>query len=334
MTNPPAPLGILVKSYAADLEYTRRLMASVARFNRDHIPVFLVVPESDVEVFAEFANTDVSVLSEELLGAHLVREPTAGFSPGYINQEIVKLSFWELGLCSNYFCVDSDAEFIRPFGFTDFMHDSTTPYTFLTEDRDLVVEPEYYESTWVNRLRSLEAIRTEIGYTGPWLFTVHGHAVFSAVVLQSFVESFLAPRGWDYRDALALSPYEPTWYNTWLLHTHAIPIHSREPLVKTFHNANQHLEYQLRGITQEDAARGFLAVVVNSNYSRGHGVLNARDSLKDSLAAYVSLPVLFRAFRAKLWRDVVVTKKPLRSLRTWVGSVLLRIPFLRRFVTT
>jgi len=228
----PAAIGLLIKSYAGDLDYARRLMASVSRFNNEHLPIFLVVPQDDVEIFQEFANQDVAVLSEELLASHLVRESIAGFSAGYINQEIVKLAFWELGLCDNYFCVDSDAEFIRPFSSRDFLHHDRIPYTFLTEDRDLVVEPDYYKSTWVNRMKSLEKIRESIGYTGPWLFTVHGHAVFSAKVLRSFVTDFLEPRDWDYRDALAISPYEPTWYNTWLLHTQQIPIYPREPLVR------------------------------------------------------------------------------------------------------
>jgi hypothetical protein len=248
-------IGLLIKSYAPDLKYTRRLMDSIESFNAEHLPVFLVVPESDLEIFSEFTHPDVCVLSEELFATHLVQEPTGGFSAGYINQEIIKLSFWELGLCENYFCVDSDAEFIRPFTRRDFLHDDQIPYTFLTEDRDLIVEPEYFHSTWVPRMKSLEKIREAIGYTGPWLFTVHGHAVFSGKVLQSFVTDFLEPRGWDYRDALSISPFEPTWYNTWLLHTHVIPIYPREPPVKTFHNARQHLDYRLRKISKAQAAR-------------------------------------------------------------------------------
>ena len=39
----------------------------------------------------------------------------AGLSAGYINQEIVKLCFWETGLADNYLCLDSDAEFVRDF---------------------------------------------------------------------------------------------------------------------------------------------------------------------------------------------------------------------------
>ncbi len=47
-----------------------------------------------------------------------------------------------------------------------------------------------------------------------------------------------------------------------------IPIEVREPLVKTFHHEGQHLEYALRGIGPDDIARGFVGVVVNSNYAR------------------------------------------------------------------
>ncbi|WP_213999873.1 DUF6492 family protein [Arsukibacterium sp.] len=325
-------LALLVKSYHNDFEYAERLMQSINDHNVDALPVYIVVPENDLQQFNVFASDTTKILSENLFANHLVHEETAGFRPGYINQEIIKLAFWELNLCDNYFCVDSDAEFIRDFTRADFMAQQGIPFTFLTEDRDLVVEPEYYQSTWVNRMNSLEKIRENIGYTGPWLFTVHGHAVFSAKVLQSFVSDFLEPRDWDYKDALAISPYEPTWYNTWLLHTGVIEIFPREPIVKTFHNAHQHLEYQLRGIRKKDAARGFLALVVNSNYSRGHGVMNAENLLKDTLAAYVPLPQLLRAFGFKLKRDVFIRRTPLRKLRVWLGAIALKIPGVRRFV--
>ncbi len=325
-------IALLIKSYQGDFEYIERLIRSINTHNVDSLPVYIVVPEIDLEQFNIFAGETIHILSENLFAKHLVHQKTAGFHPGYINQEIIKLAFWELDVCDNYFCVDSDAEFIRDFNRTDFMAQPGIPFTFLTEDRELVVEPDYYQSTWVNRMKSLEKIREAIGYTGPWLFTVHGHAVFSAKVLKSFVTDFLEPRGWDYKDALAISPYEPTWYNTWLLHTGTIEIFPREPLVKTFHNAHQHLEYQVRGIRKEDAARGFLAVVVNSNYSRGYGVMDAENSLKDTLAAYVSLPQLLRAFGFKLRRDLFIRRTPLRKLRVWLGALALNIPGLRRLV--
>ena len=325
-------LALLVKSYAADFDYAQRLMDSITLHNIEALPVFVVVPETDVTTFVGMVGDRAEVLSEELLGKHLVNEPTAGFSAGYINQEIIKLSFWELGLCENYLCVDSDAVFVRDFTRSDFMARPGVPFTFLTEDRELQVEPDYYTHTWVNRLKSLEKIREAIGYRGRWLLTVHGHAVFSATVLKSFLTDFLEPLGWDYKDALKVSPYEPTWYNTWLLHTGVIEIIPREPIVKTFHNSTQHLDYVLREVNPEDIARGYVAVVVNSNYSRGDGVLSLTTSPKQLLASYVNFGDLFSAFLKRFHRRVIVEKRPLRTTRVWVGAQLLKVPGARKLV--
>ena len=328
-------LAILVKSYSGDFEYAQRLIASINAHNVDSLPVYVVVPEVDFAQFNQHNSDQIRILSENLFAAHLVHQDTAGFSPGYINQEIVKLAFWELGLCDNYLCVDSDAEFIRDFGRADFMALAGVPFTFLTEDRELQAEPGYFVDTWQSRMKSLEKIKTEIGYQGRWLLTVHGHAVFSARVLQSFVTDFLQPRDWDYKDALAISPYEPTWYNTWLLHTGVIDIISREPIVKTFHNSTQHLDYVLREVATQDISRGYVAVVVNSNYSRGDGVLSLTTSPTQLLASYVGFGDLFRALGRRFTRRVFVEKRPLRAVkatRVWFGAQLLKVPFVRNYV--
>jgi len=330
-------LALLVKSYRDDFEYAARLVKSINVHNADLLPVYIVVPDEDVSQFSVFASDTIQVLSENLFANHLVHEETAGFRPGYINQEIIKLAFWELSLCENYFCVDSDAEFIRDFDRADFMAQPGIPFTFLTEDRELKAEPAYFVDTWQNRMKSLEKIKVEIGYQGRWLLTVHGHAVFSAKVLQSFVTDFLQPRDWDYRDALAISPYEPTWYNTWLLHSGAIEIVPREPIVKTFHNSTQHLDYILREIDTADLARGYIAIVVNSNYSRGNGVLSLNSSPTQLMASYVSFGELFRALGRRFSYQVFIEKRPLRALRTvrvWFGAQLLKVPVLRNYVDT
>jgi hypothetical protein len=327
-----AEFGILVKSYANDLEYVRRLMVSIERHNVDGVAIYLVVPDSDLALFEEFSSTHVTVLPEERFKAHLTDSPAAGFAPGYINQEIVKLCFWESGYVDNYLCLDSDAEFIRDFHISDFMVDSETPYTFLSEDSELLVEPEYYANTWQFRAKKLEEIKQAIGVTDPRLLTVHGHAVFSAKVLRSFKENFLDPRGWDYLDAVSLSPYEPTWYSMWLQHDRTIPIHAREPIIKTFHNATQHLEYVLRGVTMDDVARGYVAVVVNSNYSRGDGVLSLNDSPHMALASYVTTRDLIKAMRFRSYQYVVVERGPFRKARVLAGKAALRIPGLRNLV--
>jgi len=276
------------------------MVKSFNEFNTDLSQLFLVVPESDLTLFESLAGARVEVLSEALLSGHLVWAEVHGMRPGYINQEIVKLSFWELELAENYFCVDSDAEFIRPFGVSDFMFDPVTPYSVLVQDLELAVEPEYFKQYWNSREAELQSIAELVGLDSRVVLTCHGHTMFSSVVLRSFVTEFLAPRGWGYADALEFSPYEFTWYNMWLQKSHVIEIHPREPWIKVFHNQSQHMEYLLRGISLRDIARGYLGVVVNSNYSRGLGVVNADSRQTDSIATYLSYPQLLTTLASKV----------------------------------
>ena len=283
---------MLCKSYSGDFEYAQRMVKSFHKFNSDSIQLFLVVPENDMDLFAPLSGDFVTLLSEQLLIGNLVDHEVHSMRPGYINQEIVKLSFWELGLAQNYFCVDSDAEFIRTFGVSDFMFDSVAPYSVLVQDLELAVEPEYYNQYWVSREAELRSIAEIVGVDSRVVLTCHGHTVFSRTVLQSFVNDFLAPRDWTYVDALEFSPYEFTWYNMWLQKSGVIEIHPREPWIKVFHNQSQHMEYVLRAVEHSDIARGYLGVVVNSNYSRGLGVVNTDSNQSDSIATYLSYPQL------------------------------------------
>lgn len=291
---------MLCKSFQGDLEYARRMVKSFHEFNTEGLKLFVVVPGKDLELFGQFTCPTVEILSEDRLGQYLVDREVHGMRPGYINQEIIKLAFWELQLCANYFCVDSDAEFIRPFGVKDFMFDSDTPYSVLVQDLELAVEPEYFNQYWKSRESELKSIAEAVGLDSRVILTCHGHAVFSAAVLKSFVKDFLTVRGWVYADALEFSPYEFTWYNLWLQKSHVIDVHPREPWIKVFHNQSQHMEYLVRGITLADITRGYLGVVVNSNYSRGLGVVNADSTQAESFATYMSYTQLAKALSHKV----------------------------------
>jgi hypothetical protein len=292
---------LLLKSYGEDVDYARRLLESFHKFNVDGLTLHCVVPAADLPQFARLEGNTVAVLpQEEVSGQFLVDHPIGGMRVGYANQEIVKLSFWESGMAENYFCVDSDAVFLRPFSASDFMRDESTPYTVLVEDRDLEVEPTYYEQHWVGREAAIRRIMDEVGLDDPVMRTSHGHQVFSAKVLRSFRDEFLAPRGWSYADAVSFSPYEFSWYAMWLQKSQVIPIYQREPLVKVYHDEEQHLASILSGIGPEDLARGYVAVVVNSNFSRGSGVTSVTSNKAAALAPYLSYQELVRLAIAKL----------------------------------
>ena len=297
-----ASFAMLLKSYSSDFSYAERLVDSFHRFNVEGITLYAVVPSADLALFDALKSDTVVLMAEEEFSRHLVDSPVHGMRAGYINQEIVKLAFWETGLAQNYFCVDSDAEFIRDFRVSDFMFDDHTPYSVLVEDHELEVEPTYFHQYWRSRESELRHIADLVGWSSPVIRTCHGHTVLSATVLRSFVDEFLGPRGWDYKDALAEAPYEFSWYNIWMQFAKPIDIHPREPWIKVFHHEGHHLEYLMRGITTQDIARGYLGVVVNSNYSRDLGVINVSTNKPESLARYLSYGELAGVLAAK-FRD-------------------------------
>jgi hypothetical protein len=259
-------LVILLKTFVDDLKYVERLIPSYNKYNRDNIPLYFVVPEADINVFQRFSNLNVEILSEELFNDKLTSVPVFGMKPGYINQQIIKLSFWELQLSENYFCLDSDGEFIRDFFISDFMYDERTPYSILIEDNELKVEPEYYNSYWVPREEKIRLIQELVGLNDRRMLTCHGMAVLSCKVLASFKTEFMISKNLSYVDILNLSPYEFSWYNMWLQKSKVIPIEIREPLFKMFHHENHLKDYVRRFVTLEDIARGFIGININSNW--------------------------------------------------------------------
>ena len=293
-------IALLIKSYSRDRDYAGRLLSSIVEFNSERIPVYLVVPKSEKPLFTDLVSVGIEILTEEsVAGRYLIDEGAHGLSAGYLNQEIVKLAFSSTGLADNYFCVDSDAVFIRDFGISDFLRRPGEPYSVLVQDKELEIEPRYFREHWQGRERSIRRIMEYVGLDDPIMRTCHGHQVFSSAVLKSFQEEFLGPRGWTLASAVLEIPYEFSWYNMWLQKSGVIPIHQIEPLVKVFHNEDQHLASLMRGEGVEDFARAYLALVVNSNYSRDVGLVNASGDKRELLGQYYSYRELLEVFASK-----------------------------------
>lgn len=295
-------LGVMLKSFAPDAEYAHRFLRSYEQHNADGLPLFLVIPDADEPEFTDFAAAGATIVPESALGKYLVDYPVHGNNPGYVNHQILRMSLWELGLMANQLNLDSELVFVRDFHASDFMYSEDVPYTFLSEDNEMRVEPEYWHHTWSRRKVQLDNLKAAIELDEPRYLTVHGMGIYSAKVLQSLKEKFLEPRGMTYVDALQISPIPPTWYSFWLQKDRTIPIVMREPVFKTFHNASQHMEYVLKGITNDDIARGYVGVIVNSGYSRQYGIVAPEEPRCQTLGRYVTLPVLAKALWLRGYR--------------------------------
>lgn len=257
---------ILAKSFANDIERAKNLIKSFVEFNKDNIPLYLSIPKDDYPLFnQENIFKKVKLVIDEDVSGELISERINSFPIGYINQQIVKLSFWKCGFCENYFCVDSDSYFIRNFYYKDFMFDEKTPYTILIQDKDLSIEPGY-QGFWNVRLDRLEYIKNQLNYEDRLVRTSHGFGILSAKVLKSFEQDFMGKKRITYKDILKESSFEMSWYNFWLQKNKVIEIIPIEPLFKTFHFRNQYFDYRKRMITEKDISRAYIGICLNSNW--------------------------------------------------------------------
>lgn len=271
----------LLKTYANDYARAVNLIKSYNKYNIDSLRLFVVADRlTNSRLQEDLAGEDdtITFLPEEELD-YQVSEGFSGFSAGYINQEIIKISFWELGLCENYFCLDSDAEFICEFRLADFMHDSQYPYTVMYDDKELMTDPAYYGSYGRAREAGNKAIKDFLNIDpGKKLWTCHGFQTLNSSVLAE-LRAFSENKGVSYAGLIGIAPYEFTWYNYFLQKSCLIPCFITAPVFKTFHTGSQLVMSCILGKTLEDLSRAYIGIAINSNFSRNkrNAFLTLRD---------------------------------------------------------
>ena len=291
---------MMLKSYRGDFPLAQRLIESFNRYNSELIPLTIVVPSEDVELFASIENPQITILDEVAFAPHLATEPFNDMRLGYINQQIVKLAFWERDIYDDYLVLDSDMVFIRTFHRSEFMFDDDTPFSVLVEDNDLQTDARYFSEHWRSRSEHLSRIKEIVGLQDTRTLTCHNHQVFSARVLRSLKQDFMEPNGYSYVDLIRMAPYEFSWYNFWLQKSGVIPVVIREPFVKMLHHEGQHLEYAVRGTTLDDLSRGYVGLVINSSFARIWPDIAPEEKPSATLSRYVPASVLLSALAQKL----------------------------------
>lgn len=258
--------GMYCKTYSKDIERLKKMLQSFEQFNKDNILMYISVPDAETNLFEEFQNDNVKIITDESYAKEYFATQTKhGFGVGYVNQEICKLSFFEAGLLENYLCIDSDVIFIRDFFVNDFMRDKTTPYSVLVMDKDLAVE-KHYQAFWDTRIEFIKKIYDYVGLDDKRYRTCHGMQCMSAKVLSSLKKKFMQPKGLEYRDLIEISPFEFSWYNAWLQKSKIIDVVAVEPFFKTFHMRIDYNFSRLKMIDKKDLARSYVGIILNSNW--------------------------------------------------------------------
>lgn len=266
-------IAIYCKSYRQDVRRAARLAQSIREHNDERLLFFVSTPQSDMKLFEEHLNGfSVSLVSdEEIIRANPSIDPQRMTTiPGGLSQQIVKSEFWRLNLSENYVCVDSDCQFIRSFGRSDFMTPDGYPYTVMHEAKELLQfaaihdMPDVLESFKRERagiMRTFERTGRAYDFGPPPM-------IWGAAVWRDLDEKFLKPRKMSFLDAIIQFPAEILWYGEAMLKFRPYPLMPIEPLFKFYHYEPQYMVGRRDGDTHEKLAKNFLGVCYQSNWEK------------------------------------------------------------------
>lgn len=266
-------LVLYCKSYVTDLRRAVRLAESVQKFNTEHIPFYVSVPEKDLPLFqSQLSGLPVELLPDEAILGLIPRQDAQTLKnlPGHIAQQIVKSEFWRLGLADAYLCLDSDSLFIRPFGINDYMLSDGTPYFVMSEAQSLMDQ-----SLSLKKMSVIDDFHREAAQL-QHLFEREGKAysfgpmpiVWHRAVWESLEEQYLKPRGMNFVDAILQAPLESRWYGEALLKYKALQLVPVEPFFKVYHYAWQLDADRRHGIAGGELAKLYSGVIYQSSWER------------------------------------------------------------------
>lgn len=262
------------KSYRNDVLRVRKLAESIQEFNQERIPFFLSVPSADLPLFRDqLAGCPIDFASdEEIIRANPRLDLDKILAlPGGISQQIVKSEFWRLGLCDTYLCIDSDCQFIRSFGKSDFFSPEGDPYTVMHEAKELLqfAVNNNLEKIYELFHREHAQLMTIFDRKGRPFDFGPPPMIWSSRVWKLLDEQFLKPRGMNFCDAILMFPAEIQWYGEAMLKFRPFPLMPVEPLFKFYHYEHQYVLGRRTGDSIERLAKNFLGVCHQSNWNKG-----------------------------------------------------------------
>jgi hypothetical protein len=180
------------------------------------------------------------------------------------------------------------------------MDPTGVPYSFITEDHELHVDPVYFETYWQYRDKWLKTLREFFQLPIDNYLTCHGFAVLNSEYAKNLL-SVLKQKNMTVADALEICPYEFSWYNFWVEKNYSVSRVIREPIFKTVHIQSEYLVLAIKSVSQEDFARGYIGVVINSGFSRSSGTGRLDAPLGTVLGSYIGYQNLMGAIFERLF---------------------------------
>lgn len=264
---------LFVTSYRGDITRVKKLYESIEKYNSDSIPFYVVISKSDISIFKDHLGTDnIFYIEEESINSY------KHIFDGWRIQQVNKINFSTLDIADNYYTLDSDSFFIKPFYLDDFIAYDNIPYTTVFDDIVYQLTSQHYEGwkdmhdrefidlvhkDWQRNIRQIipNKFKRSLHY-GPCPVTFHSN------VWKHFINEFLIPNNLSIGDIINHVPNEYGWYGEYLMYTKLIDIIPSEAQFLCMHNKEQY-DWFMKHISFDTIKRVYLGVIVNSAFYAG-----------------------------------------------------------------
>ncbi len=259
---------LFIKSYKPDFDRVNILLASIKKFNKDKLPVFLSINDTDFDFFKAKISDNITILKDSDVITCKITDP-------WRYQQVIKASVHKLNICKNYLCIDSDSKFIRDFYSEDFIYKDDLPYTVMHESKAFLEVMErinldsnliFFKETTLQTRKLLQIKDTnKIWDFGPSPY------LWSTKVWIA-LENHLANMGFTFESFLmeiskTTSPSENAIYGEFLRTHKTIEILPIGPFFKVYHYKKQFLmERKFHKI--DKLKKVYLGVIFQTNWRR------------------------------------------------------------------
>ena len=265
-------LVLYCKSYRRDFLRVKRLLATIEKYNTDHIPFYISTPQEQYEDLISVLGSTQGFLwvSDESIVSSNPRAPLGieKTRSGSLSQQAIKSEFWRLEIAENYGCLDSDCIFIKEFSKADFLAPDGNPYTVIYQNKEFfqLALNRGLDKVALNLCKEGDRVKALFGREGPNYYCPCPPFIWSAKVWRSLDETYLQPQGLTFWDISSDDHPETLLYLEALLNFKAIPLHPVEQLFRIYYYDWQYYLLRRTGETEDKLKKNYLGVIYQSNW--------------------------------------------------------------------
>lgn len=209
-------MAIITPSFGPDFELCADLHRSVLRNAPDNVHHHIIVPRRDLELFAKLAGPRAQIQCEaDFLPASFVPLPFSKFTlnlsrpfppvRGWILQQVIKLAAAAAATDDLVLLVDSDIEFIRPFGPETFFHNGAVRFYRMPEE---INERLPRHVIWHKNARSLLGLPTA---APPFSDYISSLLAWDPIIVRRMLARVAATTGRPWESAIAGQLHFSEW---------------------------------------------------------------------------------------------------------------------------